>query len=337
MGRRSEARWPRVGPVLALMVLAPVCVDMVLGATTVSTPFALVPEVLTYGVAAVLIREVARAGGRGPATVVILGAAFAVVSECLVVQTSLAPGAGADAGRALGVNWPYLVWAVGYEAVWAILLPIRLGEALFPGRAREPWLSRRARVGFGVLFALGCLVAWYQWTRVVRPRFLGLPVYEPPWPLLLMATLVAAGLVLLAVAVPAAGARWSDPAVRAPRPWLVGTVAVLATAAWFGLTVAAPPVLPPAVGSMAAVVVAVAVAIAVARWSRAPGWSGAQCLALIAGALLGSSGAGFVVVPLRSTTDLVGKIVIDVVVLGVVLWTASRRRRSPHPAGTPGH
>src|SRR5437763_1328614 len=114
-------RW---GPPLFLIVCAPVVVDVLFGATSVSNIVALVFEVPTYGLAALLIREVARRRGAGWPTIVVWGVAFTLVSECLVVQTSLAPLSGLQTdplwGRAFGVNWPYLTWALGYVSLWGI-------------------------------------------------------------------------------------------------------------------------------------------------------------------------------------------------------------------------
>lgn len=327
MRQAAGSRRGGVAPVAVLLVLAPVSVDVVFGATRVSTPFALVPELLTYGVGAVLIRGVAESGRRGAAGVVLLGLAFTVVSECLVVQTSVAPGGPDAVGRALGVNWPYLVWALGYVTVWAVLLPIRLTEALFPRRAGSTWLGPRARLGLNVLFILGCLLAWHQWTRVVRPRFLGLPVDDPPAVTLAAAATAAVVLVALALVRPVR-LRWRPAsASRVPRPWLIGVLATLVALLWFGLTLGVPRALPPAIGIAPALVLAAAVTITLARWCQAPTWSTRHRLALIAGALCGNSAAGFVVVPGYSTPDLAGKVVIDVLALAMVGWAARSDRR----------
>lgn len=95
------------------------------------------------------------------------------------MQTSLAPLAGATHayGRVPGVNWVYLLWAVGYEAVWAIVLPIRLTELLFPAHAGEPWLDRRGLAAVAGVFAAGAVGAWWFWTQVVTPVLTHAPAY----------------------------------------------------------------------------------------------------------------------------------------------------------------
>ena len=322
----GTSRWRRAAPVAVLLVLAPVCVDVVFGATRLGTAFALVPEVLTYGVAAVLIRDAVRAGRRPTASVLLLGACFAIVSECLVVQTSLAPGGGYDVGRALGVNWPYLVWAVGYEAVWAIALPVRLTEALFPDRAGEPWLGPRGRLLACAVFLAGCGYAWAHWTRLVRPLFLGLAVYDPPWPTLLVAAAVALAVGLLGWWARPGAVDGGRGGARAPRRWTAAATGLLGTALWFGLTVAAPGWLPPAVGILAAAGLAGGLAVLLGRWSRGPGWSDGHALALVAGALAGSSLAGFVVNHGFGAADLLAKVVVDLLVLALVGQAARRSR-----------
>src|SRR5262245_21637843 len=86
------------GPWLFLLLCAPVVVDLLFGAVQVHTLVALIPTVLTYGCAALLIRGVARRKGAGWPSILAWALAFVVVAECLIVQTSLAPAGGDDGG-----------------------------------------------------------------------------------------------------------------------------------------------------------------------------------------------------------------------------------------------
>jgi hypothetical protein len=60
-----------------------------------------------------------------------LGAAYAFVEEGLVIQSFFNPTlfrAGEIGGRALGVNFVWCEWAVGYHILWSLLIPIALTE-----------------------------------------------------------------------------------------------------------------------------------------------------------------------------------------------------------------
>ena len=140
----TSAGW-RGAPVVALLLLSPVIGEVLFGATRISTLFVLIPQIGTWGCASLIIREVVRRRGGGWLAILLLGIALAVAEECVIQQTSLAPLVGADSqhlyGRALGVNWVYFLWALGYESVWIVVLPIQLTELIFPARRDEPWMG----------------------------------------------------------------------------------------------------------------------------------------------------------------------------------------------------
>jgi hypothetical protein len=105
-----------------------------------------------------------RRRGRSWRSVLLLGVALAVAEECVIQQTSLAPRIGIDParvyGRAFGVNWEYFLWALGFESVWAVVLPIALTELLFPDRRDDLWLGPRGLViivdrGYCACFGFG--------------------------------------------------------------------------------------------------------------------------------------------------------------------------------------
>src|SRR5215203_3404563 len=65
--------------------------------------------------------------------------------------------AGDLGGRALGINWVWAQWTLGYHAVWSISIPILLAELVFPARRSEPWLGRAGLITTGVFYVLGVL------------------------------------------------------------------------------------------------------------------------------------------------------------------------------------
>ena len=156
----------------------------------------------------------------------LLGLALAVAEEWVIQQTSIAPFvAGHAYGRVWGVNWVYLVWALGYESVWVVLVPVQLTELLFPSRRDEILLSTRGFVVACFSFILGARIAWYGWTQRARVKVFHMPPYHPP-PLYL---LTGAGVILLltlgAWTLPSRGPRGDHSTPHsAPSPWLVGLI-----------------------------------------------------------------------------------------------------------------
>lgn len=327
----------RLVPLFALLVLSPIVVDVLFGATRISTLPALIPEILTYGCVAVLFRDlVLRRNGGWPA-LVLLGTAYALVEECLVVQTSLAPMPGADAyARAAGVNWIYLVWALGYECVWSIVIPVQL-VGIASGRMRDTtWLRRRGLVVVAVAFVVGAFVAWHTWTRVVRIGYLHQPPYTPPLLPVVVALAIAA--VLTCAALLPHGERRQASARAVPPPAVVGVVATGLGVSWFASTVMFPHLgawtrwVTPAVPALAAGAVAAVALTLFRRWTSAHDWADTHRLAAIAGALVASMGCGYVVNSFPSPVDLAGKSVLDLaalVSLAVLYHRVSARIPSP--------
>jgi hypothetical protein len=159
VGNSRSGAWRRRWVMVFLVVLAPFTVDVLYGATTITTAIALLAEIASYGLAALLARAVARRGDGGFRVIVLLGVAFALAAEFFVVQTSLAPlgvlEPYPDYGRAAGVNWPYLVWALGYESLWGIAIPIQLTELTFPLHRTSAWLGARGCAVLTLLLVLG--------------------------------------------------------------------------------------------------------------------------------------------------------------------------------------
>ena len=126
-------------PVIVLLFLSPLLAEFVFGATPVSRLGGIWLLIFFYGGGAILIRELARRRGSGWERIVLLGAAYGIFEEGLLIQSMFNPdlfNAGRVGGRALGVNWIWSEWTVGYHVVYSIVIPILLTEFLFPSCAR---------------------------------------------------------------------------------------------------------------------------------------------------------------------------------------------------------
>jgi hypothetical protein len=173
-----------LGPAITLMILAPLLTEVLPGATRFSSIFVFPIEICVWGGGALMVRYAVRRWKLGWLNMLWLAFALTLAEECIIQQTSLAPLVirlkGETYARSFGVNYVYLLWALIYEPVFVIFLPIFLVELIFPGRRERAWISR---AGFFVvipLFLLGSLLAWFSWTRIARIKVFKVPVYYPP-------------------------------------------------------------------------------------------------------------------------------------------------------------
>jgi hypothetical protein len=323
----------RLIPVMALFLLAPFVAEVLFGATPVSSLGRLVPVLPLYGGGAVLIRELARRRGSGWGRLALLGAVYAIVEEGLLLQSMFNPAlfnAAAYGGRALGVNWVYTEWTIGYHIVYTILIPVLLAELLFPDRRAAPWLGAIGVAVAGVLYALGALVL-----GVVTRLFLS-PNFTPALVLTIVAALLVVVLVALALRAPVVPTQpaQTTTAGDVPSPWLVGAVAFLAALIWFGL-LDLPAALRTSILVVVPMILALAVALGVAallrRWSAVgERWTDLHRLALACGTLPVVMLAGFFGVTASNPIDQLGQGVISVVVivlLALFAWRLRQRER----------
>jgi hypothetical protein len=325
-----------MAPVVALLLLAPVIGEVLFGATRITTLFVLIPQIGTWGCAALIIRDVARRHQRNRYCVLLLGIALAVAEECLIQQTSLAPLVGADPkhpyGRAFGVNWIYLLWALGYESIWVVVLPIELTELIFPDRRDEPWLGARGLAISAGAFLVASFVAWYSWTQVFVPRFFPEPAYRVPIGSIVVASAVIILLVVAALGLQRTAQSESETTGTVPRSWLVGLVGFVLGLPWFALVFlayGAVPTLPAPIPMIAGLAWAGVAFALIDRWSRRPTWQDPSRLALLSGGLVASMLAGFVVLKLGGAPpiDIIGKLCLNVIAV-LALMLLARRIRS---------
>ncbi len=152
--------------VLALLLLAPACGEMLSGSTPplmFVNPISLFIQAGLYGSGALLIREVVRRNGLGWRSVLVLGAAYGILEEGLVVTSWFNPYwpdvvSLHGYSRWLGINWFWALSLTMYHAVCSITVPIVLAEALFPRIAARPWLRRGSITLFAIWLGLVCVL-----------------------------------------------------------------------------------------------------------------------------------------------------------------------------------
>lgn len=224
------------GPALTLIFLAPVISEVLSGATRLSYIIAFVPEMLVWGCGALLAREMVRRWRAGWPSLLLLGLALSIAEEFIIQQTSVAPlpwaGAFANYGRVWGVNWMYFLFMLVYESVLVVMVPVQVTELVFQDRRDLPWLTKWRILRTAWLFTVGSFMAYYGWVRRARPMMLHVPLYIPPLSTLAAGVAAIAMLVGLAYLLRSVGRR-RNLAIKAPSPWAVGSLVLVAGFPWY--------------------------------------------------------------------------------------------------------
>jgi hypothetical protein len=325
--------WKRVLPALTLVLMAPLTAEVLPGATRFSSLFVLPVEMGVWGGAALLIRYAVRRWHLGWANMLALALSLAVAEECLIQQTSLAPMVlqlqGETYARALGVNYVYFLWALVYEAVFVVILPVHLVELVFPSRREGFWVGKAGLVATAGLFLFGSFLAWYSWTRIARPSVFHVPVYTPPLGALLVAAAAIGALLFLALGpYRHALSRRSTP-LRPPPPWLLGTAGALWAMLWYGLVLLGfgiAPSFPPAAAIGAGLLLAAVILCLLPRWAADPRWRRGHEFGVIFGTMLGSMIAGFIGFIGSAPADLYFKILINLLAVALMIALGLRTR-----------
>ena len=324
--RQSSAK----APILALLLLAPLIGEVLPGATRLSYLFVLIPEIMVWGCAALLIREAVRRRGGGWPNILALGLALAVAEEFVIQQTSLAPLAWAAAdksyGRFFGVNWVWLLAMLGFESVWVAAVPIQLTELLVQDRRGELWLRRRGMAIAGAVFCLGSFIAWFAWTQHARTDVFHAPQYTPP----LASILVGVAIVVILTV---AGLSWpirrtGTGRFHAPWPALTGAVAFILAAGWFfliGIAYGSMPNLPVWIPLAGGVAWAAAAFAGVWTCSAAPGWNDRHRFSVVFATVAAAFGAALTAKGWK-TSDLIIDIMLGVMSLAGLTLLARRIR-----------
>ena len=180
------------------------------------------------------MRELVCRWRKGWPAVLLLGAAYAVVEEGLMMKSFFDPAWGGHGpygayGRWLGVNWTWSLALTISHAVISIGIPILLVNLLFPTRRDEPWVGRWTFRILCSLFAADVLFG----ALVLTP-------YRPPAIPYLAAACLAIGLYFLARHSSGAGAEPPPGAATARHPFWFALVGFAATLGLFLLPFALP-------------------------------------------------------------------------------------------------
>ncbi|MEU7869002.1 hypothetical protein [Dactylosporangium sp. NPDC049140] len=278
--RNRRAAW-------LLVLAAPLVAELSLGTIPLRTAWVLLVFAPMYGGGALFLREIVRRTGGGYANLLLMGVAYGIVEEGLVLQSLTSPHLyhAADwAPRLFGLNTDYTLLNLVYHAVFSLTIPVVLVELCFPAHGTRPYLRRGGLVATGVVALAGAAIV-----RLAVP-----PAEDPGYTMPLGAVLgfaaVALGVAVVALRVHPKPAL----ALRAPSPLPLALTTGAAALLFFGLarpfggarqplfTHGSWALLPMA----AATAVVVLLAYRMRRWSAGVSWSREHLIAAVTGALV---------------------------------------------------
>jgi hypothetical protein len=308
-------------PAITLMAMAPLLTEVLPGATRFSSIFVFPIEMCVWGGGCLLIRAAVRKWQLGWINMLLLAIALSIAEECIIQQTSLAPMVirlkGITYARSFGVNYVYFLWALIYEPVFVVLLPVYLVELIFPERKEETWLSKAGLIVVSIFFVLGSYLAWFSWTQIARPKVFHIPAYNPPKTAVLIAALVMLGLIFTALRSELTS--HSKP-LRPFNPWLLGIAGALWATALYGIVVlgfGAAPAFPPLAAIAIGVLLIIIAILLVPRFTADIIWQSDYTYGLIFGIMIGSMLVSFIGFWGPPTPDLYFKIIVNI--LAVIL------------------
>jgi hypothetical protein len=204
-------------PALALFLLSPVVGELLSGSAPPAeffTPFGFTVMVLLYGGGAVTARELKVRWRKGMGSLLLLGAAYGVLEEGLMVASFQNPnwqdiGVLGVFGRWLGVNWVWAVELTAYHAIVSIAIPVILVELAYPEVKGESWLG-----GIWRWVVPGLLVADVVFGLYAFSAFTG---FQPPIPQYAFMVLLTVAFIYLAHRLPPDWARRGTKPMRRPR------------------------------------------------------------------------------------------------------------------------
>jgi hypothetical protein len=337
----AESRMRRMLPALTLMLLAPLIAEVLPGATRISSIFVLPIEIAIWGGGAVLIREAVRRFKLGWLNMLLLAIALAVAEECLIQQTSFAPLViklkGEEYARAFDLNYVYFLWALIYESLFVVFIPVGLAELIFRGRHQQGWLSATGVAIICLLFLPACFLAWFTWTQIARVKVFHLEAYHPPLSHIVAAALTIAALVALALGPLRRRIAQPPKAIRPPHPALLFLLSGIATAVLFGLVLLGfgiqpsfPPPLAVAIGlGLAALIVAF-----VPRFYAHESWNHWHDVGILYGAIITNMAVFFVGFIGSMPLDFYGKVILNALAVVLLLRLAMHLRSPRTPSSS---
>lgn len=322
-----------IAPAITLIFLAPLVTEILPGATRLSSLFVFPIQICVWGGGALLIRYVITRWQLEWKSMLCLALVLSVAEEFLIQQTSIAPMVihlkGVTYARAGGINYVYLLWALIYESVSVVIVPIYLTELIFSERKKDRWINKGGVVLFSILFLLGSFAAWFTWTQIARVKVFHVPAYTPSFPLVAAAIIVIAFLIFIATR---KSSKKSLPAQQLNPP--ASSILMVSGGIWsvlvFGLVLLGfgiQPSFPPIIAMCGGLGLATVAIYLLSRWTSHPRWDRLHAFSIIFGVLLGSILITFVGFIGAVPKDLYFKIIVDAIAILLMIRLGLRIKR----------
>lgn len=222
-------------PGIVLFFLAAAMAELLSGSAPPSEFFHPVAFLLLsslYGSGALIARELKIRWNKGYVLLFVLGTAYGIIEEGLMVKSFFDPnwmdlGVFATYGRWVEVNWVWAEWLTIYHSVFSIAIPIALVELACPEKRNEQWISTKKLVGLMVL--LGALTLF---------GLAFLTDYLPPFPQYFITIVIVILLTLVAWTIPSEAGKTGR--VTPPKPLGLAAIGFFTTLALFLLFGAGP-------------------------------------------------------------------------------------------------
>jgi len=291
-----------------------------------------------YGMAAVLIRELARRLRLGWTGILLLALGYGIFEEGLITQSLFNPHylglSLIEPGYipVLGIGAPWTIFVISLHVVWSISSPIAITEAWYgrgdPERAVRPWLGRAGVVVCLVIFGLAAAATAAFSVASDPHRFVA-----PPARLIITALAVGAAIVL---AVRLRG-RQPTPAQPTARAAVVSAALVTVAASLFeildNLGGLSPWLRTAALAAIWAVVLVI-----LSAWRRRGSTvvpPGPAAFGLAAGAVLTYCWVGLVSSLDAGVPGVIEQSVLVIIMLAILAWTTRRSLARSAPRSLP--
>lgn len=310
----------RVGPILVLYVLSPIIAELLSASTPASRSEQLLFQSLFYGSAALLIREFSIRFKLGWLSIILLGLAFGIIEECLLLQSAFNPhflNFDISFGRFWGVNWIWSEVIIPYHAIWSITVPILLSELIFPRRKKQQWLSKSGIILFSILYLLSSL-AFYL-------IFYNMSSFTASWIHYVVAGLLTIGIILIAFKLP--NELLVKYRFKTPQTWVLFIISLMVSLFWvylLSLVFKQEPIVPAWVVGLSGLIVPIILLLFILGWTNSK-WNDIHRFSLGCGVLYAGmiSGLG-IVLGSKNKLDIIFHITF--IVISSVLLEILRRR-----------
>ena len=222
----------KISPALVLFFLSSAIAELLSGSAPPMEFFNPIGFILLsslYESGALVVRELKIRWNKSYVSMLVLGAAYGVIEEALMVKSFfdphwIDPGVLGFYGRWQGVNWVWAEWLTIYHVIFSIAVPITLVELAYPRKRNKRWISNRKFTGLITLLM-----------AVTAFGYLSLTDFYPPLLLYCFFAVIVGLLVILAWIIPSNAGKGGNLEVLAPiKLFMIGFLTILTLFVLFG-------------------------------------------------------------------------------------------------------